>query len=66
MDSKGRCVGAHLLFGDVRQRGLNQIKLVDSQSLDSFDSSDRLFLRFWRMFRRFLVAAPLRYAGVHT
>ena len=46
--------------------GRQVANVVKFTAVRTFDSSDRLFLRFWRMFRRFLVAAPLRYAGVHT
>jgi len=46
--------------------GRQVANVVESPAVRTFDSSNRLFLRFWRMFRRFLVAATLRYAGVHT
>ena len=46
--------------------GRQVANVVESPAVRTYDSSDRLFLRFWRMFRRFLMAAPLRYAGVHT
>ena len=46
--------------------GRQAANVVESPAVRTFDSSNRLFLIFWTMFRRVLVAATPRYAGVHT